>query len=229
MNETGSDYKESKVCIPTYNEEESIEEVLENVQESGYEPVVIDGGSTDKTVSIVKDKEVELMEQQYEGGKGAAVVEALEKIDTDILVLIDGDCTYEPRDIDKLIEPIRQDEYDHVLANRFHNMDKEAMSTLHIFGNRVVNLVFSLLFGENLVDILTGFRALRVDSFDTSKIESRGFDIETELCGYSVKNNHKIKVIGTSYYERKGESKLGEIKDSLKIGSRMLTTRLKRE
>jgi glycosyltransferase involved in cell wall biosynthesis len=217
------------VCIPTFNEKESISKVISDIRECGYEPVVIDGGSTDGTVEIVENKNVELINQQYTGGKGAAIKESIDKIDTDILVLIDGDCTYEPTHIQNLVKPILKDDYDHVIGNRFHNMDPDAMSGLHKFGNKIINLIFRILFGKNLVDILTGFRALKTDSFNTKDIDSQGFDIETELSGYSIKNDHKIKIIGTNYYKRKGESKLGTIKDSIKIASRMLTTRLKRE
>lgn len=214
------------VCIPTLNEEESIGEVVEEVQENGYEPLVIDGGSTDNTQSIVEQKGGVLVDQSYSGGKGAAVFEVMKRIEDNTLVLLDGDCTYEPNHIDGMVEAVREDDFDQVIGNRFDNMEKNAMSKSHVFGNKCANLAFKAIIGEYLVDILSGFRALDLRSFNVEDINSRGFDIETELCAYSVFQDHRIKIMDTNYYERKGESKLGEVSDSTQIIKRMIRCRI---
>lgn len=214
---------EVTVCIPTLNEEESIGGVVEDVILEGYDPVVIDGGSTDQTVNIAEELGARVIEQTYEGGKGAAVVQAIDYLDSSVMVLIDGDGTYDVSDVPDLVDPIINRGVDQVIGNRFYDMKKDSMSLSHQFGNRGINLIFRVLYGENLVDILSGFRAINLASFDSGDISSREFDIETELCAYSVKNNHKVEVVGTSYYERKGSSKLSGLSDGFKILRRMMS------
>lgn len=213
------------VCIPTLNEEESIGRVVEDVQKNGYEPLVIDGGSTDDTKEIAEINGAVVVEQSYSGGKGAAVVEVMDNLGDGILVLLDGDCTYEPAHIDRIVEAVRENGFQHVIGNRFADMEEDAMSRSHIFGNKCANLSFRIIIGKYLVDVLSGFRAIDLGSFNTESIQSRGFDIESELCAYSVAKDHKIRIMDTSYYERQGESKLGEISDTLKILKRMVHCR----
>lgn len=213
------------VCIPTLNEEESIGDVVEDVRRNGYEPLVIDGGSADDTQEVAERNGAVVVEQSYSGGKGAAVVEVMDNLDDGILVLLDGDCTYEPTHIDRIVEAVRENGYQHVIGNRFANMEEDAMSKSHIFGNKCANLSFRIIIGEYLVDVLSGFRAIDLDSFNSESIQSRGFDIESELCAYSVSEGHDVKVMDTSYYKRRGESKLGEVSDTVKILKRMVDCR----
>lgn len=217
--------KNVKVCVPTLNEEESISDVISDIMSAGYNNVlVIDGGSKDNTRSIAKDEGAEVHNQQYDGGKGAAMREAFDITDEDILVFIDGDNTYNADDIDKLVNPVKDGEFGHVIGNRFADMDEDAMKLSHKFGNRTINIVFRILYREKLVDILSGFRAISRDAYNSMGIESSGFDIETELCAKSVKNNIKTLVVSTSYYERNGESNLQGFSDGMLILKRMLSS-----
>lgn len=216
---------EVTVCIPTLNESESIGEVVNDIRRKGYEPLIIDGGSTDGTKGIAKEQGGVVVEQTYTGGKGAAVLEVIDNIDEGVLVLLDGDCTYEPEHIDRMVELVTQEGFQQVIGNRFSDMEEGSMSSSHLFGNKCANLAFRLIIGKYLVDILSGFRAIDLQSFNSEDIQSKGFDIETELCAYSVSRNHNIRIMDTSYYERKGESKLGEISDTMKILKRMVSCR----
>lgn len=212
------------VCVPTLNEEKSIGEVLKKIKSSGYNNIlVIDGGSTDNTENIVNNHNVKFREQEKNGGKGAAMKEAFEITDSKIIVFLDGDDTYDPEHIDRLTQPIIEDDFDHVIGNRFNDIKNGAMTGSHQFGNRSINKFFSLIYKNNYKDILSGFRAIRKSSFNEMELKSDGFEIETELIIESVKNNHEVKVVPTSYYPRKGESKLSGFGDGLKIIKTLLT------
>ena len=79
--------------------------------------LVIDGGSTDKTVEICKKEKVEVIRQKRKG-KGSAMREAVDYSKTDIVVFIDGDGTYSIDDLDSLLEPLLNDEADMVVGSR---------------------------------------------------------------------------------------------------------------
>lgn len=214
-----------KVCVPTLNEEKSISDVISDIMSAGYDNVlVIDGGSEDNTRDIAEEEGAEVHNQQYEGGKGAAMREAFDITDEDILVFIDGDSTYNADDIDKLVNPIKDGEYGHTIGNRFADMDDNAMKLSHKFGNRTINIVFRILYRKKFVDILSGFRAVSRDAYESMRIESSGFDIETELCAKSVRNNIDTLIVPTSYYERNGESNLQGFSDGMLIIKRMLSS-----
>lgn len=216
-----SDNYSVKVCVPTLNEEESIGDVIDNIRDVGYEPLVIDGGSHDKTREIAKDKMCDVKIQSRDGGKGAAMKDAFDIIEEDIIVFIDGDRTYEPNHIDRLIKPITDSDYKHVIGSRFSSMEENAMSRTHIFGNRMINLTFRILYGSYLIDILSGFRAIKKSDINDLNIKSDGFDIETELTSLCIKNNIKTTTVPTNYYNRGGYSKLSGFQDGWKIFSRM--------
>lgn len=211
-----------KVCIPTLNEEESIGDVIDNIRDIGYDPVVIDGGSYDRTREIAENKQCEVKIQSRDGGKGSAMKDAFDIIDEEIIVFIDGDKTYEPEHIDKLVKPIKNSDYKHVIGSRFSSMEKDAMSLTHIFGNRMINLTFRLLYGFYLIDILSGFRAIKKSEINNLDIKSDGFDIETELTSLCIKNNIKTTTVPTNYYNRGGHSKLSGFQDGWKIFARMI-------
>lgn len=205
------------VCIPTLNEEEAIGNVIQKFYDEGYENIlVIDGGSDDDTVRIAKEYGVDIHLQTFDGDKGSAIQEAIEVIDSSIIVFVDGDDTYEPRDINKLVTAI-ENGADHAIANRFANLNSGSMSKLHQFGNKFLNTTFYMLYRENVKDLLTGYRAIRKESIMELDIESQGFEIETEITAKSVLKNHTIEIVPSSYYQRRGESKLQSYTDGVNI------------
>lgn len=216
------------VCIPTLNEENSISDVINSVKSNGFDNIlVIDGGSTDETIGIVRDfNDVELHKQKFEGGKGAAVREAFEITDEKIIIFIDADKTYEADHIPKLVSMITDEGYDHAIANRFNDIRDGSMSKSHIIGNRIFNKLFALVYGEDCKDILTGLRAIKRDAYNDMNLESKGFEIETEMMVESVKNEHNIGIKPSIYYEREGVSKLNGIFDGGKIAKKIITGKL---
>ncbi len=206
------------ICIPTLNESSSIKQVITEFIDQGYENIlVIDGGSTDNTQRIARKSGAIVHEQTWEGNKGSAMREAIELIDESIIVFVDGDLTYESKDIDSLVEPIQKNEADHVLACRLDDIQPNAMSNLHVFGNTIINSLFTIIYQKNVRDLLTGYRAIKKESISKLDLQSNGFCIETELTAKSILHNHEIKIIPSTYYEREGESKLNSFKDGSRI------------
>jgi glycosyltransferase (TIGR04182 family) len=207
--------KEVCILIPTLNEEESIGEVIKEFKKLGFTNIfVIDGHSTDATREIAEREGARVVVQKGKG-KGTAVRQAFDLIDDDVLVMIDGDGTYSPAEVNTLLAPILTDEADHVIGNRFGFGG--SFSPLHRFGNWTLNRVFWLGYGIKLHDILSGYRALTKDCVSKLDLEKEGFEIEAEMAIKSVKQGIRMKEVPISYQTRKGKAKLNTFRDGFKI------------
>jgi len=194
------------VLVPTYNEAETIGDVVSGFREQGFDDVlVIDGGSQDGTRHIAREEGARVT-QQSGTGKGQAVREALGLVDRPVVLMLDGDATYRPEDARRLLEPIFEGRAEHVVGNRFADMEAGAMSRLNRIGNRIINAAFRVIHGRDLADILSGYRAFTIDSVRGLSLTAAGFGIETELSVECVKHNVRTEVVPITYRPRPSES-----------------------
>jgi len=206
------------VVIPTLNEEEAIGEVVEGFVKKGYKVLVIDGNSKDRTREIAREKGAEVVIQSGKGGKGQAIAEALEIVDSDILVLVDGDGTYLPEEVDKLLDPILKGKAEHVIGNRFANFEKGAFTKLNLIGNKLLNMFFRLAYGVELRDILSGYRAMKREVYKSVELTKPGFEVETELTVETLAKGFRIVEVPITYRKRGGKTKLNPLRDGFRIG-----------
>jgi dolichol-phosphate hexosyltransferase len=193
------------ILIPTLNEAATIGAVIEGFHEQGYaNVVVVDGDSDDDTRAVARERGAQVLTQSG-SGKGQAVREALEYVTVPYVLMVDGDGTYDPADADRMLEPLSRG-YDHVIGNRFADMDDDAMAALNGFGNRLINRSFRFIHGAAYDDILSGYRAFTTDSFERLSLDSDGFTIETELAVECVKHGVETTVVPISYSARPEES-----------------------
>jgi dolichol-phosphate mannosyltransferase len=207
------------ILIPTLNEEETIGEVIDSFLRQGFTNIlVIDGNSTDRTREIAKSKGAKVVVQSGKG-KGQAVKEAFQLIDSDVVVMIDGDGTYLPEEVHKLLEPIEKGIADHVVGNRLVKFEKGAFTRLNLLGNKILNFFFRLTYGIDLYDILSGYRALRRDVYKNVDLRKLGFEIETELTVETIANGFSILEVPITYRKRGGKTKLNPLRDGFKIAA----------
>ncbi len=193
------------ILIPTLDEAPTIGEVIDGFRDRGYENVlVVDGDSSDNTREIAREHGARVLTQSGTG-KGQAVREATEHIDASYVLMLDGDGTYEPAEAEVMLEPLANG-YEHVIGNRFANMDDDAMKRLNGVGNRLINGAFGVIHGENYRDILSGYRAFTVESFERLMLDAEGFTIETELAVECVRQGIKTTVVPISYRARPEDS-----------------------
>jgi dolichol-phosphate mannosyltransferase len=196
------DYADVCVLVPTYNEAETIGEVVDEFREEGFEDVlVIDGESTDGTPEIASEHGARVVTQSGDG-KGQAVREAVEEhIDNEYVLMLDGDATYRTADAEAMLAPL-DDGYEHVIGNRFADMREGAMTRLNKLGNRIINRAFATIHGEDYGDILSGYRAFTRESFERMTLRSEGFGIETEMAVECIKRNVRTAVVPITYLPR---------------------------
>jgi glycosyltransferase (TIGR04182 family) len=210
------------VLLPTLNEAETIGTVIDGFREAGFDHIlVVDGDSEDDTRDIARDHGADVIVQSG-SGKGQAVREGVGHVDQPYVLMADGDGTYRPEDADQMLEPLFEGRADHVIGNRFADMEEGAMTRLNQVGNRLINRLFGVVHGRKLKDILSGYRAFTRESFERFQLEADGFGIETELAVECVRQGVETEVVPIRYRARPGgsETNLHPLKD----GGRILLT-----
>jgi glycosyltransferase (TIGR04182 family) len=212
-------YQDVCVLIPTLNEEESIESVVKEFRAMGFDNIlVVDGHSTDRTAALAKGAGARVILQSGTG-MGQALKEVFEKIDEEYILLIDGDGTYLPTESFRLLEPVLKGTADHVVGNRLGNANGGSLKRLNMFGNRIINRFFVLIYRVHLEDILSGYRAFTSESIRMLDLSTPGFEIESEITIQSVKKGLRMYEVPITYMPRTAgaATKLHPFRDGLKI------------
>jgi dolichol-phosphate mannosyltransferase len=202
------DVEDADVCalVPTLDEAESVGSVIEGLHGQGIDNVlVVDGQSTDGTRRIAREAGARVMVQSG-SGKGQAIREAIEGLDAEYVLMLDGDGTYRPEDAPAMLEPLLRGDAEHVIGNRFADMEQGAMPRLNRLGNRLLNWTFTRLHGRNFADILSGYRAFSRESAERVTMTSEGFGIETELAAECARRDIPTTVVPITYCARPDES-----------------------
>ncbi len=209
------------ILIPTLNEGKTISGLVKEFRSMGFSNIfVIDGHSTDNTVKNAEDAGAKVIIQSGKG-KGQAVAQAFQTITSQYVVMIDGDGTYLPEEVNKLLEPITSGRVDHVIGNRTVNYQKGAFTRLNLFGNWILNKIFGFAYGVWLEDILSGYRAFNHDAIKQIELNRMGFEVETEITVECVKKDLKIVEVPITYLSRVSgaATKLKPIRDGFRIAS----------
>lgn len=217
--------KEVVILIPCYNEALTIAKVIQDFRQELPESkiYVYDNNSSDDTALIAKEYGA-VVKQEYRQGKGNVARSMFRDIEADIYIMIDGDDTYPAEFVHKIIEPIINQEADIVIGDRHSNgtYKDENSRPLHNFGNNLVKNLINKLFSSNLKDIMSGYRAFNKKFVKNIPVNSKGFEIETEMTLHTLDKNFLIKEIPIEYRDRpEGSfSKLNTFSD----GTRVLKT-----
>jgi glycosyltransferase involved in cell wall biosynthesis len=190
------------VVIPTLNEEEAIGPLIDEIKEAGYRRVlVVDGYSKDKTVKIASDKGAKVVGQHGRGKTGAVLV-ARDIVDTPYFLLMDGDYSYDPKDIDKFVQ--HSNGYDHIIGFRPRN--SPYISRTHKIGNWILTKTFNLLMGSNVPDVACGMYLMRTEKVKQLILDRQGFEIDQEIAAQMLLDG-KVTYVPINYRARLGKAK----------------------
>lgn len=212
------------VIIPAVNEEESLPYVLKDIPKFVDEIIVVDNGSTDNTIKAAKDNGATVLSES-ERGYGAACLKGIDYIQNknfDIVVFLDGDFSDHPEEMDLVVKPIINNDYDMVIGSRIiGNREKGAMLPQALFGNWLSTFLIKLFWNYKFTD-LGPFRAIKYDSLMKLKMVDRNFGWTVEMQIKAAKQKLKCTEVPVSYRKRIGKSKVtgtisGTIKASYKI------------
>ncbi len=201
------------IIIPTMNEEESIGEVMDTIQqamkdfEGGYEVLVVDTESKDRTVAIAKSKGARIIAEPRRG-YGRAYKTGFERAEGEVLATLDADCTYPAEDIPGLVKMLEEENLDFITTDRLSKMDSGVMSAKHKLGNWILKVTTNILFGMHIRDSQSGMWVFRKAILEKIELTSDGMPLSEEIKIEAWKKGLRAKEVPIIYQMRKGEVKL---------------------
>lgn len=225
INETSRNSKPKIVIvIPTLNEENGIGLVLDGVfkvmEPYDCKVLVVDGHSDDGTVKVAKDMGASVIFQR-QSGYGDALKRGFEcackELQAEVLVMMDADGTYDPKDISRLVLPVLENQADMVIGNRFQDMKPRSMTLINRIGNRILSKVAKWTLEVEVHDSQCGLRVLHSNLARHLVPTSNGMSFATEMLAEARQAQARIVEIPISYYPRIGKTKLSPVRDGMRI------------
>jgi len=212
------------IVIPTLNEETGIREVLQSIPYRELvqpEVLVVDGGSVDGTIEVARGLGATIIPQSKKGYE-QAILEGAKHARGDIIVFIDGDGVYDPREIPKMLDFMKSQNADMVIGSRYLGVrEPGAFPSLRDYGNRFFTLLINLLLGIGITDVFSGFTALRKELFE--KIEGRIIEpAQYSIIASTYRSNGKIVEVPITFYPRLGKAKMSTARSGFRILSQIL-------
>ncbi len=209
------------VLIPCYNEEKTIAKVIEDARKALPEAViyVYNNNSTDRTTEIAKEHGA-VVRHEYMQGKGNVIRRMFREIEAQCYIMVDGDDTYPMEFAPEMVDKVLNHNADMVVGDRLSSTYfEENKRPFHNMGNSLVRSSINHLFGCQIKDIMTGFRAFSYGFVKTFPVLSKGFEIETEMTIHAVYNHMQIDNVIVEYRDRPegSESKLNTYSDGFKV------------
>jgi len=205
------------IVIPIYNEEKAISKVIDDINTSmsktnySYEILVVDDASTDKSAEIAELKNVNVVRRYSNSGSGAARKTGIKNAKGEIIVMLDGDGTYDASSIPQMLSYFPK--YDQV--NGARTSEKGTMRLLRVPAKWFIRKLASYLTGVKIPDLNTGLKAFKKDiMMKYLWAIPNGFSCVTSMTLAFLTNGHSVKYISTKYYKRIGKSKFHPIRDT---------------
>jgi glycosyltransferase involved in cell wall biosynthesis len=198
--------------MPVFNERLRLERAIGSVLAANiaedFELIVVDDGSTDGTVEILKagswPENVRVLYHERNRGKGAALRTALVEARGMYTTIMDADLEYDPADIPALLAHLRNGDSTAVFGTRGFQ-SHSAYSFWYVVGNRAVTFVANLVYNSWISDMMTGQKAMHTDLFRSLKLRERGFAIEAEITARLLREGVRIYEVPIVYNARSRE------------------------
>lgn len=211
--------KDISICVPVYNEEQVIFQVIKDIQKRGYEEVyVIDDGSEDDSSVEAQKAGAIVIKHPINRGAGAAAQTAIvlaRQRKFKFLLMMDGDGQHSPDDISALSAELMESRSDIVIGSRFLE-DVSDMPAIRRKYNRLANLITNLFCSKGYTDTQSGFRLLNQNAIAKLNLTLDGFSYCSEMLILSERLGLKlsetpIKTLYSEYSLQKGQSFLSGV------------------
>lgn len=211
---------EVSVVIPCLNEEATIASCIRkalaafSMARLDGEVIVVDNGSTDRSVEIARNAGARVVDEQRKG-YGSALRKGIEEAQGKYVIMGDGDDTYDFTTVDQFVQLLRQG-FELVMGSRFGGkILPGAMTWSHRYiGNPILSGMLRIFFGGGVSDAHCGLRAFSKEAYQKMDLHTTGMEFASEMVIHSLKKKLKIAEVPITYYPRLGESKLSSFRDA---------------
>lgn len=215
------------VIIPAFNEADSISHVIRDIPEIVNEVIVVSNNSTDETERNARNAGATVLSEDRKG-YGYACLKGMEFLSRqnqqpDIIVFLDGDYSDYPEEMNKILDPIIQENKDFVVGARVRKWrEKGSMTFPQIFGNRLATILMKLFFNSRFTD-LGPFRAIKYEKLLQLQMEDKTYGWTVEMQLKALRQNLSYTEVPVHYKNRIGVSKVsGTIKGAIFAGVKIL-------
>lgn len=198
------------IIIPVFNEINTLEKVLDNINKLNLEKkeiIVIDDYSTDGTRELITEKLKKKCDKIFLNtrnfGKGYSIRQGIKLVTGDIVIIQDADLEYDPQDYKNLIRPFLKYDADVVYGTRFNSSDeKRVLYFWHTVGNKFLTLLSNVFTNLNLTDMENCYKVFKSEIIKNITLEENRFGFEPEITAKISKKKIKIFEVGVSYNGR---------------------------
>jgi glycosyltransferase involved in cell wall biosynthesis len=195
--------------MPVYNEEKTIDQIIELVlaQKPVSELIIVEDCSKDGTWAKLqawkdRDPRIRLFKHEVNQGKGAALRTGLSKATSPYVLIQDADMEYDPTEYYVLLGPLLQNRADVVFGSRFAGGAHRVLYFWHFVGNRILTTLSNMCTNLNLTDMETCYKAFRLEVLRRVVLKEDRFGFEPEITAKVAKLDVRIFEVPISYYGR---------------------------
>jgi glycosyltransferase involved in cell wall biosynthesis len=185
--------------MPAYNAGAFLEELVNRLHRSigDIRIIVVDDGSIDNTAEIAHSVGTTVLRHDKNCGKGAALQTGFDflknQVDVEFILTMDADLQHRPEDVQKFFSTQQQTHADIVIGRRERAGTK--MPVHRILSNTLTSVLVSLKTGMKIKDSQCGFRLIRRKVLENIRLESHGYEAETELLIKAARLEFKIEFV----------------------------------
>lgn len=200
------------VVIPTLNEASTVADIIKNATKYSSDILLVDGHSKDDTVTIARSLGTKIIYDNKKG-KGEAIRSVIPHLSRSITVFIDADGSHDPDDIPRLVQPIINDEADHVSGSRLTGGSSELHGgfdeCFRLMGSSLITACINHRFKVTLSESQNGFRAIKTDVLKSLGLKEDITTIEQEMIIKTLKQGYRMAEVPSHEHKRKaGYSKI---------------------
>jgi glycosyltransferase involved in cell wall biosynthesis len=199
------------VIIPCFNEDKTIEIIVEKVQKyknHPFEIIIVDDCSTDNTALIIQKivsiyPNIKTFRHNINQGKGAAVCTGIKHAIGDVIIIQDADLEYDPYDYTALIEPFLKTDADVVYGTRFKGASYTRLHFFwHYLANKILTTMTNFVTNLNMSDMETGYKLFKTEIVKNLILKEKSFGIEPEITIKLAKKKYIFYEVPISYNGR---------------------------
>jgi glycosyltransferase involved in cell wall biosynthesis len=212
----------SQICvlIPAYNEQNRISALIAQIKQQGYSVLVVDDGSSDQTADLARRQHVECLYQQINQGKGAALQKGFQWIlerPYKAVIMLDSDGQHDPAELDVFAGALATGRADLVLGNRMGA--PAAMPPVRRLTNQFLSWLISCVIRQSVPDSQCGYRAISSEALKKMRLNTRHFEIESEILLEAGRLGLKILSIPVKSVYEGSSSRIRPLRDTIRFFS----------